>query len=327
MPRFLRPAALLVLLAACGRSQPPAVTPTPEPAPATAEEPAEPAVDPSLQVGDSRLRLAIDDVLRLDIARSVREPEEGLLRLELGRGFHPVTSEYNLRMLYSAYVRYRTLREEPPVMELLRDGATVARYTERGLDMEGAEGQVAEASPEEAAPGTLGPGTERGRRRRPYLSIGGGGGVADFTCDNCQFEMSTAPSGFVAAGIGITPSVVLAVEGTGWTKTDDRGRGTIYSAMLTATSYVLDNQPVFVSLGMGYIGFKRPVPEGTYRADGLGFSARAGVDLGVGGSVALSPYFGFVGSFGNRPFELDGNASPLEASIRNLQFGVAFTLR
>jgi hypothetical protein len=286
-------------------------------------------VDPALQTGgDSRLRLALNDILRLQIARTVREPEEGVLRLELGPGFHPVTSEYNLRMLYAGYVRHRPMREDPPVVELLRDGTRVGRYTDRGLELEPGVAEETRAAAESGA-GAVPPEPPepRGRRGRPYLSVGGGAGVADFTCEICNFEMSTAPSGFVAAGIGVSRNLVVALEGTGWTKTDERGRGTIYSAMVTATGYVSDSRPVFVSLGLGYLGFKRPVPEGTYRANALGFTTRVGVDLGIGGSVALTPYVGLIGSFGTRPFELDGQPSSIEAAIRNLQLGVAFTLR
>jgi hypothetical protein len=333
MPHLLRLTLIFALLGGCARTPPPEVAPTPPPAAQAADTvPDEPAVDPALDKADRDLRLAITDALRLGIVRTIREPKPGLLRLEVGPAFTAASAEHNLRALFSAYTHHHPGLEQPPVLELVRQGARIGAYTSEGLLLEGEPADTAARVPTPApAPDQVAAqdasGRQPPRRGKYYLSLGAGAGAADFTCSECDFEMSTAPSGFLAVGLRVSEGMVLGIEGTGWTKEDDRGRGTIYTAMATAMGYVLESQPVFLSLGLGYVGFKRPVAEGTYRADALGFSSRLGIDLGLGNRWALSPYVGIVGSFGRPQFDLDGRPSSIEAAIRNLQFGVAVTVR
>jgi hypothetical protein len=325
MPRHLGHSIVLaVLLSACGRAPQPEVAPQPTIAD-TVTPPEEPAVDSTLEQGERSLRLALADVIRLGIARTIREEKPGLLRLEVGPGFTSASAQHNLQALFAAYGRHHPGRDEPPVLELYRSGTKIGEYTGAGLTLEGEElTRAPEEGPAIQAPP---PGLQVARRGRYYLSLGAGAGAADFTCSNCNFEMSTAPSGFLAAGLRVSEGLVVAAEGRGWTKKDDRGRGTIYTAMVSAVGYILEGRDVFLSVGVGYLGFKRPVPEGTYRADALGFSTRLGADFGIGGRWALSPYVAVIGSFGSPRFDLSDNPSGIEAAIRNLQFGVALTAR
>lgn len=336
MPWSLRlPTVLLAacLGAGCAGSPPAAVAPPPEAAPPAAVEPAEPELPPTLNLERApRLRLALSDVLRLRIASVVREPEPGVLELELGPGFDTTSSvEHNLRGLHGAYWRNDPMRDEPPVLRLVREGTSVGVYTQRGLELTADYRPMPPAAPVPGPAPTAESGPDldsRGTGRGPvYLSVGVGGGAADFTCSTCDFEMSTALSGYAAIGFRVAGNLVLAVEGTGWSKRNAGTRGRIYSLMATGIGYVSETAPVFVSIGLGYLGFDRDTPAGTYRADAVGYTGRLGVDLGFGGRLAFSPYAGLVGSFGSPRFELEGSPSSIEAGIRNLQFGAAITLR
>jgi serine/threonine-protein kinase len=82
------------------------------------------------------MRLALGDVLRLDIVADYREVRPGLLVLALGSGYRTSTSrEYNLRQLYGAYTEVLDHPDEDPVMELWQNGRRIGQYSRKGLQV------------------------------------------------------------------------------------------------------------------------------------------------------------------------------------------------
>lgn len=329
MRRLLPTLFCVALLAGCGSRPPAAVAPTPSPQAPAADSLPVAAVDPSLNLeSDLRLRLVVVDIMRIGIARSVQQPASGVLRLEAGPGFNSPSLQHHLGRLHSAYWLHDPTRDQPPVIEIYQAGEKLGQYTDKGLALDRQPtvppAPVAVDRTGEAEPSDVG---ERHRRGPVYLSVGAGGGAADFLCSECDFEMSTGFSPYGAAGLRVSQNLVLAVEGTGWFKSNAGTKGRIYSVMGTGIGYVTERLPIFISVGIGYVGFHRDTPIGTYRADALGFTTRLGIDVAVGERLAITPYGGLVGSFNRPRFELEGNPSSIEAAIRNLQFGLALTLR
>jgi hypothetical protein len=82
------------------------------------------------------MRLALGDVLRLDIVADYREVRPGLLVLALGSGYRTSTSrEYNLRQLYGTYTEVLDHPDEDPVMELWQNGRRIGQYSRKGLQV------------------------------------------------------------------------------------------------------------------------------------------------------------------------------------------------
>lgn len=82
------------------------------------------------------MRLALSDVMRLDIVADYEEVRPGHLVLVLGDGYRTSTAlEYNLRRLYAAYVELLQHPLEDPLMELWQNGRKVGEYTRQGLEV------------------------------------------------------------------------------------------------------------------------------------------------------------------------------------------------
>jgi hypothetical protein len=80
------------------------------------------------------MRLALSDVVRLQIAASYEEVRPGLLVLVLGSGFRTSTSlDYNFRKLYAAYTELLNYPDNDPVMELWQNEDKIGEYTRDGL--------------------------------------------------------------------------------------------------------------------------------------------------------------------------------------------------
>jgi hypothetical protein len=82
------------------------------------------------------MRLALGDVLRLQIADSYEEVRPGRLVLALGSGFHTSTSlDYNLRQLYAAYTDLLDHPDDDPILELWQNEDKIGEYTRDGLHL------------------------------------------------------------------------------------------------------------------------------------------------------------------------------------------------
>jgi hypothetical protein len=181
---------------------------------------------------------------------------------------------------------------------------------------------IAGASDRPAAPaGEPAASTEPAPGRRGFsVGLGVGAGAADLTCKRCDFSSQTALSGFVSLGAGIAGSTVLAAEATGWTRETDPGfNAQVYSLMATLTRYL--ESGVSLTIGTGLLGYREDSDFGKLRANGFGYMGRLGYDLPIGAPVSLTPYLGYLGTFGGAEFEFDGSRVG-KYGIGNLQFGV-----
>lgn len=275
---------------------------------------------------DRTLREAVADVRRLGLVTDVRESQPGTLQLTVGPAFSGSTStRYNLNRLYLAYAAHQRGFTGPIVLQLLDGGTVIGQYTTDGLrsTREPAGAPTAAAN---------GPNADTTKSRRAvhhwYAAVGAGGGGADFTCNRCTFERSSALSGYVMVGRQVGSRAVLGIEATGWTKSDDTSQGRIYTVTAVALGYFDDDLPLFISGGIGYAGYWRDLPGGAIGADAAGYSLRLGAEFRLSGSLRFGPYVGFVGSFG-RPAFMYAGGTPfgLSAGYNNLQVGAALILR
>lgn len=82
------------------------------------------------------MRLALSDVVRLQIAASYEEVRPGLLVLVLGSGFRTSTSlDYNLRKLYGAYTELLDYPDNDPLIELWQNENKIGEYGRDGLQV------------------------------------------------------------------------------------------------------------------------------------------------------------------------------------------------
>jgi len=82
------------------------------------------------------MRLALSDVMRLQIAVRYEEVRPGVLVLELGSGYAASRSrDYNLQRLYMAY-RELNYPARYPIIELWQNGEKIGTHSRKGLQVE-----------------------------------------------------------------------------------------------------------------------------------------------------------------------------------------------
>ena len=93
--------------------------------------------------------------------------------------------------------------------------------------------------------------------------------------------------------------------------------------MALATGYLSESSGLFLSSGLGIVGYHQDTDFGDISASSFGFSGRLGVEVPIGPSFAVVPYVGYVSTIGGAKFKLDGRSSGQELDINNIQFGMA----
>jgi len=284
------------------------------------------AQQPTLDLNrDPGLRDAVSDAERLGLVTGVQQPEPGTLQLLLGPGFSTASSTtYSLSRLYLAYAAYQRGYEGRIVLELWQNGEKLGEYDKAGLHLTRSLPPSSPTAVTRASVNSEPPSRPGGW----YAALGVGGGAADFTCERCRFERSSAIASYVMLGRRIGERTVLGVEATGWQKSDSTTRGRLYTLAVVALGRFDDNLPLFLSGGIGYAGYRRRMPAGTVGANAVGYSARLGAELRVARRLALAPYVGLAGSFGEPKFTFeDRTPYGLSANFNNLQFGAAFVVQ
>ncbi|MGD9902844.1 MAG: outer membrane beta-barrel protein [Vicinamibacterales bacterium] len=132
-----------------------------------------------------------------------------------------------------------------------------------------------------------------------HFGIGGGAGWATVTCEECgDRDRQGGGSGYVTAGWTLNPHLVIGGDLQVWTRRDDLGAATQWSyryiAAATATVYPSSRSGFFVKggAGMSYVDLQVDSPAGDADLDideGPGVLVAAGIDIPLGGRVALTP--------------------------------------
>jgi hypothetical protein len=140
------------------------------------------------------------------------------------------------------------------------------------------------------------------------------------SCDGCSnLDRETGLSGYLSVAAPVAKTMLIGVESTGWTKDYGGKSGQGYSLMVQATRYLNATSGLFLSTGLGLVGYKEDVEFfGSRSGNGFGFSGRLGIELPLGRRVAFIPYLGYVTTIGGAKFE---NTNDL--NISNIQVGLA----
>lgn len=142
-----------------------------------------------------------------------------------------------------------------------------------------------------------------------WFGFGAGVGSADVTCDDCDADADreTGGAGYVKAGWTLNPRVLLGIEGSAWTKTQDEDgidvTVNMYNVSGTLTFYPSDTAGFFVKGGAGLAFVDTKLKRGTTLdidlGNGLGLLAGIGYELRLGNRVRLTPaldaYYGNIG--------------------------------
>jgi hypothetical protein len=279
-------------------------------------------------------RLVFGDMLRTELVTSVEQTSPGILRVEVGKRFYSHHSrDYHFSHLASAYYSW-AIDDQPLVVELWRDGAKIGEYVDRRFRMEpgvAALGDSGQQVPRVATAG--GQATAEARqpadvRERPgfHVGLGLGGGVMDLPCRGCNDAGRTGFSGFLSLAGLVGTRTLVGIETTGWTKSESGSTPQVYSVTAQVTEYASATSGLFLSAGVGLVGYREDTDRGDRTASAAGFSGRLGYELGMG-RVALVPYLGLVRTFGGADMKLDGQNARLNVALSNLQFGLSVANR
>ena len=315
-------------------SSPPAPAPIGVGLPAAPPEAAQEAIDG--QTRDKR-RILLADMTRLGIVRDLQQGPPGVLRVAIGDKFYTAgNKDFYFGKLSTAYYAWT----EPGgaiVIEVWNGGQKFGEYAEGSFLLgpeysapRGCPGTCSVAAaptgtsyvvPPPAAPAAPAASNIEAPGHTGYhLGLGLGSGWLGLSCDGCgNLDRERGLSGYVSLAAPVGKSMLIGVESTGWTKDYGGKSGKGYSLMVQATRYLSATSGLFLSTGLGLVGYKEDVEFfGSTSGNGFGFSGRLGVELPLGRSVAFVPYLGYATTIGGAKFE-----NTVDVNISNIQLGLA----
>jgi hypothetical protein len=177
-------------------------------------------------------------------------------------------------------------------------------------------GSVHGAAAQEVSPGRI------------LLRAGAGLSSADYTCTGCTIDAETGFTALVAGTHALGRVLTVGLETTLSRATGDAADVTLVGALATAGARRATRLPVWGSVGLGWVWYSGIGPN----SEGPALSARAGVDIPVGSSLAVSPYAGYLTMLGHDgPRTVVGPTSTptdpgVATRVASLQFGLALTV-
>jgi hypothetical protein len=352
--------AAAVLCTACGstnaaavvtQTPPPAADSSPPTAPTQAPigvvspglPPAPPEVGQEAIDGQTRdkRRILLADMTRLGIVRDLQQGPPGVLRVAVGDKFYTAgTKGFYFGKLSTAYYAWT----EPGgaiVIEVWDQGRKFGEYAD-GSFLLGPEYSAPRGCPGACSAAATRTGTsyvaptadtpaapaaesiEAPGHTGFHLGLGLGSGWLGLSCDGCRnLDRESGLSGYVSLAAPVAKTILIGVESTGWTKDYSGKSGKGYSLMVQATGYLNATSDLFLSTGLGLVGYKEDVEFfGSTSGNGLGFSGRLGVEVPLHRSVAFVPYLGYVTTIGGAKFENTG-----DVNISNIQLGLGLGIR
>jgi hypothetical protein len=359
LPVRLTALAAAVLCIACVSTNAGAVV-TQTPAPAADSSPAGPTqapvgvVSPGLpaappeagqeaidgQTRDKR-RILLADMTRLGIVRDLQQGPPGVLRVAVGDKFSTAgNKDFYFGKLSTAYYAWT----EPGgaiVIEVWDQGRKFGEYADGSFLLgpeysapRGCPGTCSAAAaptgtsyvaPPSATPSApAAEGIEAPGHTGFHLGLGLGSGWLGLSCDGCRnLDRESGLSGYVSLAAPVAKTILIGVESTGWTKDYGGKSGKGYSLMVQATGYLNATSGLFLSTGLGLVGYKEDVEFfGSTSGNGFGFSGRLGIEVPLARNVAFVPYLGYVSTIGGAKFE-----NTVDVSISNIQLGLGLGVR
>jgi hypothetical protein len=302
--------------------------------PAAPPEVGQEAVDG--QTRDKR-RILLADMTRLGIVSDFQQGPRGVLRVTVGDKFYTAgNKDFYFGKLSSAFYAWT----EPGgaiVIEVWDQGQKFGEYADGSFLLgprysapRGCQGTCsAAAAPTGTSYVTPPPATpaapaassiEAPGHTGFHFGFGLGGGWLGLSCDGCgNLDRESGLSGYLSLAAPIAKTMLIGVESTGWTKDYGGSSGQGYSLMVQVIGYLSETSGLFLSTGLGLVGYKEDVEFfGSTSGNGFGVSGRLGVELPLGRSVALVPYLGYLTTIGGAKFE-----NTVDVNISNIQLGLA----
>lgn len=140
-----------------------------------------------------------------------------------------------------------------------------------------------------------------------WFALGAGAGSANVTCDDCDNDdRETGGAGYLAGGWALNRRVLLGLDLSLWTKTDDADgvdvTVNLYNFTGTVTVYPSATANFFLKAGAGAAFADSEFRVGstlvsTELGSGVGLMAGAGYDIRLGRRLALTPAISY--NYGN----------------------------
>jgi hypothetical protein len=161
------------------------------------------------------------------------------------------------------------------------------------------------------------------------VSFGLGAGSTAFSYEgSTSDDRIGGPSGYLRLGGAINPSLVIAGETHGWTRSDGTLTTHVGYLMAIAQWYpqATGGFHLIGGVGMGVIREKETDPLDRYELESVGGALQFGLgyDVRMSRNFSLTPYLNFLGMGGGEP-KFDGRGIGGSMSANVVQLGLGFT--
>lgn len=167
-----------------------------------------------------------------------------------------------------------------------------------------------------------------------WFGVAAGIGSADVTCDDCEGDRETSAAGALRLGWTLNPRVLLGLETSAWTKTEDDDGADVsinmYNVSGTVTLYPSETTGFFLKGGAGLAFVNSEYKDGSTTIDsdmgnGLGLLAGIGYDFRLGRRVRLTPALdAYYGNIGDVKFSGETLATGWTQNVVALTVGLTF---
>lgn len=163
---------------------------------------------------------------------------------------------------------------------------------------------------------------------RLALRAGAGLSSAEYHCPGCEVDGGNGLTVLVTGTRSLGHALTVGVEASASRVTARFTDARLYSALATLGVRAAARRPVWATAGVGWVWYSGAGPN----SNGPALAARAGVDVPLGGTVALTPYAGYLVMAGkDGPRTLVGETSTVDdpgvpTRVASLQVGLAVTL-
>jgi hypothetical protein len=160
------------------------------------------------------------------------------------------------------------------------------------------------------------------------VGFGLGAGSAGFSYEGYTGDRAAGPSGYLRLGGAVTPSLIIAGESHGWTRSEGSVTSRVGYLMAVAQWYPQTSGGFHLlgGVGMGLITEEDTDPTTASELESVGAALQigAGYDVRMSRNFSLTPYVNFLGMGGGEP-TVNGAGLGGTLSANVIQFGLGFT--
>jgi len=173
------------------------------------------------------------------------------------------------------------------------------------------------------------PALAQGAPRQGFtVSFGLGAGSAGFSYEGFSGDRLAGPSGYLRLGGAVSPSLVIAGETHGWTRSEGSLTSSVGYLMAVAQWYPQPAGGFHLLGGLGFGAITETDDDATFGSElesfGGALQLGAGYDMRMSRNFSLTPYINFLALGGGEP-KIDGVGQGGSLSANVLQFGLGFT--